>query len=151
MYILDRLRNRDSMKAAEKGFWASLNLRTALLRKLTKAGISPWPKLWHTLRASAETDLATRFPLHTVTAWLGNTPTVAQKHYLMVTDADFDKAASVATQIPTQLALECVGIGGHGRPENEKTPGFSGVFSSKVERRGVEPPTFALRTRRSPN
>ena len=28
-----------------------------------------------------------------VTAWLGNTPKIALKHYLMTTDADFQKAA----------------------------------------------------------
>jgi hypothetical protein len=28
-----------------------------------------------------------------VTAWLGNTPRIALKHYLQTTDADFDRAA----------------------------------------------------------
>lgn len=30
--------------------------------------------------------------MHVVTAWLGNTPKIALKHYLKVTDADFQKA-----------------------------------------------------------
>jgi hypothetical protein len=29
-----------------------------------------------------------------VTAWLGNTPRIALKHYLQVTDADFARAAA---------------------------------------------------------
>lgn len=144
LYVFSKLRERESAKAAETGLWANLNLRTALLRKLTKARIAPWPKLWHALRASAQTDLSARFPAHVVAGWLGNTPAVALKHYLMTTDADFAKAASKATQIPTQLALECVGIGGHWTPENEKTPGNPGVLESSVAERGLEPPTRGL-------
>ena len=31
-------------------------------------------------------------PIHVVTSWLGNTPTVALNHYLQVLDTDFEKA-----------------------------------------------------------
>jgi hypothetical protein len=41
------------------------------------------PRLFHNLRASRETELAQEYPLHVVTGWLGNTPKVALKHYLM--------------------------------------------------------------------
>ena len=30
--------------------------------------------------------------MHVVTAWLGNTPQIALKHYLQVTDADYEAA-----------------------------------------------------------
>ena len=46
------------------------------------------------MRASCETDLARRFPLATVAKWLGNTQAVALRHYVDVTDADFQRAAS---------------------------------------------------------
>ena len=92
IYIFERLRARDSVKYAEKGFWMNLNLRQQLLRMLTRAGIKPWPRLWHNLRASAQTDLANRFPIHVVCEWLGNTKAVAQDHYLQVTDAHFNAA-----------------------------------------------------------
>jgi hypothetical protein len=48
------------------------------------------------MRASRETELAKDYPLHVVTAWLGNTPKIAMKHYLMTTDADFERAAKSA-------------------------------------------------------
>ena len=35
-----------------------------------------------------------RFPLHVVAAWLGNTPNVAEKHYLNTTEEDFMLAAA---------------------------------------------------------
>ena len=31
-------------------------------------------------------------PIHVVTAWLGNSPQIAMKHYCMVTEEDFKKA-----------------------------------------------------------
>lgn len=91
-FIFERLRQRDSIRQAEKGFWMGINLRQQLMRMLTRAGIKPWPRLWHNLRASAQTDLANRFPIHVVCVWLGNTKAVAQDHYLQVTDAHFATA-----------------------------------------------------------
>lgn len=41
VYVFARLRDRDSHKAALKGFWSALNLRSALQKKLAKAGIVP--------------------------------------------------------------------------------------------------------------
>ncbi|MEJ5275771.1 MAG: tyrosine-type recombinase/integrase [Thermogemmata sp.] len=92
IYIFHHLRQRESAKAADRGFWGSVNLRTHFLRMLKRAGIRPWPRLWHNLRASAQTDLANTFPDHVVCEWLGNTAAVAQDHYLQVTDAHFDLA-----------------------------------------------------------
>jgi integrase len=68
------------------------NLRTRLTKYIERAGLTPWPRLFQNLRASRETELAGQFPLHVVTEWLGNSNLIATKHYLSVTDADFDKA-----------------------------------------------------------
>lgn len=75
--------------------WANSNLRTQLERLLKKAEIQPWPRLFHSLRASRETELVSQFPIHVVSHWLGNTPAIAMRHYLLVTEADFAKAACV--------------------------------------------------------
>ncbi len=91
-YIFAKLRQRDSIKAAERGFWAKMNLRQELLRLCRKAMIEPWPRLWQNLRSSAETDFSRQFPIHVAAAWLGNTQRVAVKHYLQVTDADYQRA-----------------------------------------------------------
>jgi len=64
---------------------SNLNLRKVFLEILAKAGLEPWPRLFHNLRGSLETDLADRFPIHVVTEWLGNSAAVASKHYLKVT------------------------------------------------------------------
>ncbi len=44
--------------------------------------LEPWPRLLHAMRASRETELAAEYPLHVVTAWLGNTPKIALQYYL---------------------------------------------------------------------
>ena len=45
-----------------------------------------------------QTELAETHPIHRVCAWLGNSPAVAQSHYLQVTDGDFEEAAHQAAQ-----------------------------------------------------
>lgn len=57
-----------------------------------RAGVEPWSRAWHSLRASCESDLAQSFPLATVTKWLGNTPSVALRHYVDATETAFEKA-----------------------------------------------------------
>lgn len=69
------------------------NLRTQFKRIIERAGVKPWPRLWQNLRASRETELTQEYPLHVVTAWIGNSPKVARAHYLSVTDDDYRRAA----------------------------------------------------------
>ena len=81
---------------------STVNLRTQLLRIVEKAGLECWPKLWQNLRSTRETELTDDFPLHVVSAWIGNSAQVAVKHYLQVTDEHFDRAA----HNPAQKVLE---------------------------------------------
>ena len=73
------------------------NLGTRLRKIIRRAGVEPWPKPFQNCRSSRQTELEQQHPTYVVCAWLGNTPTVAHKHYLTVTDEHF-KAAS---QLPT--------------------------------------------------
>jgi len=68
---------------------AHTNWGTDVKRFIAKAGVEVWPRVFHNLRASVETDLAHRFPIHIVTTWLGNSPKVAADHYLSIRDEDF--------------------------------------------------------------
>jgi len=81
--------------------WKNSNLRTEMTRLLRRAGVSGWPRLFHTAslregRASRQTELQREFPLHVVCSWLGNSPHIAQQSYLLVTEDDFARAAGVA-------------------------------------------------------
>ena len=55
-----------------------------------------WPRLFHSMRASRQTELQREFPLHMVCSGLGNSPRIAQQSYRLVTEDDFAKAAGVA-------------------------------------------------------
>ena len=81
VYVIPQLRNQE-------------NLGTHMARIIKRAGLKPWPKLFHNLRSTRQTELAASFPLHKVCAWLGNKAAIAQEHYLQITDDDFNQAAS---------------------------------------------------------
>lgn len=85
------------------------NLRTTFLKVIHRAGLLPWPRLFQNLRATRETELAATYPLHVVVSWIGNSQVIAAKHYLSVTDADFERAAEggeKAAHNPAQTASE---------------------------------------------
>lgn len=58
------------------------NLRTMFRRYIEKAELEIWPNVFQKLRATRETELAQRFPIHVVYRWMGYTEAVAAKHYL---------------------------------------------------------------------
>lgn len=72
-----------------------MNLRTTFGKIIARAGLKPWPRLFHNMRASCATDWVERFPNHVVAGWLGHSPMIAAQHYLQVRDAHFDLAAGV--------------------------------------------------------
>lgn len=85
------------------------NLNPHFRRIIKRAGLIPWDRTWHNLRASRQTELAATFPLHTVCAWIGNTKAIAAGHYLQVTDADWSRATAsgeAATKAATKAATE---------------------------------------------
>lgn len=84
---------------------AKKKLRTRFERIIQRAGLNPWPRLFQNLRSSRETELAERYPIQVVVAWLGNSDPVAKKHYLQVTADHFGKAIECsALQNPVQSA-----------------------------------------------
>jgi integrase len=85
--------------------WRNVNLRTSFEKIIKRAGLTPWPRLFHNLRSSRQTELQEHFPTHVVCAWLGNSPDVAREHYLQITDAHFEKANS-ALHNPVQFGAE---------------------------------------------
>ncbi len=116
-------------------------LRRQFLVILDRAGLEPWPKLFHNLRASRQTELAASFPLHVVCEWIGNTAAVAAENYLTVTAADFERAAvgnaesnAQATQNPTRHASAGRGTSVHAAPGNASglasVPRSAGAYRS---------------------
>ncbi len=134
----------------------AVNLRTQLERIIRRAGLQPWPKLFHNLRATRETELAETFPLHVVCAWIGNSSAIAAKHYLQVTDEHFEAAikgegaGEKAAQNPTQQPHADGRKASHYEGHKTKNPAICGAFRETavgrddpntylIPPRGVEP------------
>ena len=82
----------ESIFVIQKSRDSRVNWRTQMERIIIRAGLNPWDRLFQNMRSSRETELAQQFPLHVVTAWIGNSTLIAARHYLQVTDDDFRSA-----------------------------------------------------------
>lgn len=132
------------------------NLRTQLNRIIRKAGLTPWQKPFQNLRSSRETELAKTYPIHVVCSWIGNTATIAQKHYLQVTDADFSLAAGASATLPERgtesgtlsaqnAAQQGVAPCCNSTQKQQKNPGKTRVLSeSPVFHAGLQAPRVGL-------
>ena len=70
------------------------NLRKRMSRAVRNASFEVWPRIFHNLRASRQTELEERFPRKTVCEWMGNSEQVADQHYLQVRNEHFDRAVA---------------------------------------------------------
>jgi integrase len=110
--------------------WIGVNLRTQFCRILKRVGIKPWPKLFHSMRSSRETELVTENPLHVVAAWQGHSPAIASKHYLLVRESDFDRASG---KLPSSSGERNLG-----RSLPEKLAQNAAQSMSETVRQGVQ-------------
>ncbi len=133
VYVLEKLRHF----SAVQGDWQATNLRTQFTKIIHRAGLTPWPRLWHNLRASRQTELVEEFPAHVVAEFCGTTVAVARQHYLMTLDQHFEKAARITTRTEGAGTV----VGGRVDKENEKTPCFQGVSRQFMGDTGLEPVT----------
>ena len=103
------------------------NLRTQFNRIIRRAGLVPWPRLFHNMRSTRQTELSNEFPAHVVCEWLGNSEKIAADHYLQTTDAHFEKAAAECGAAPGGNALQRLATAD---PGNAETPGFAERFNA---------------------
>ena len=83
-------------KANSPTGWKNCNLRTPFEKLVRRAGLEPWPRLFHNLRSSRETELLETSPVHVVTMWMGHDAKISLKHYAQTTDEHFDRATGGA-------------------------------------------------------
>jgi hypothetical protein len=70
----------------------SKNLGTTFKKIIRRAGVEVWSNPFQNLRLSRQTELEQDLPTYVVCKWLGNTPDVARRHYLIVTEGHFAAA-----------------------------------------------------------
>jgi len=155
VYVVDE---RFRKAATGPAGWQNANLRTTFTKIIKRAGLTPWPRLFHNLRASRETELVESYPVQVVTGWLGNTPKVALQHYLMTTDAHFEaaiKGDEKAAQNPAQQVHAISrNTSQNERAKSEKPAFFSDLQGSaapcdvagagRIAGAGLEPATSGL-------
>ncbi len=73
---------------------ANQNRRTRFHKIILRAGIEPWPRIFHNLRASLLTDVATKFPPHLIKEFFDASPEVAMRHYQQILPSHVTTAAS---------------------------------------------------------
>lgn len=123
------------------------NLRTPFLKALRRAGVKPWPKLYHNLRASRQTELLSEYPAKDVCTWLGNSQAVAMKHYAMPMSNSFQRAICGATGGSISAAQPASGDNTESEtpPETSVSEGSSvPVIAGSMGDEGLEPPTSTL-------
>ena len=143
-------KNRPASLRNKAGNWQNANLRTRFLKIIRRAGLKPWPKPWHNLRASRQTELCDQFPQHVVSRWLGNSEQVAREHYLQTTDEHWSRAVQPVSALPPGEELPRTGSQPDGEVEHKwtsmqgKTATRENVRPSKIAEEGLEPPTRGL-------
>ena len=131
VYVVDE---RMRASAQGKAGWRNTNLRTTFTKIVRRAGLTPWSRLFHNLRASRQTELAEQFPLHVVCGWIGNSEDIAKRHYLQTTDAHFRQATisrsalQPALQQPSEMPRN---------PENEPERWPEGTIAADGRKTGM--------------
>jgi len=87
-----------------------VNWRTQFRRMIARASLTPWPRLFHGMRASRCTELAAEYPAAVAAAWCGHTVEIATAHYVTVREADYTRATKAA-QNPAQNGRESTRTG----------------------------------------
>jgi integrase len=149
-----QLAKEDAVRVITRYRDSNANLRTTFMKIIRRAGEKPWPRLFHNLRASRETELAAEYPIHVVCAWLGNTPAIAARHYLTVREEDYERAVSGGAKSGAPAAQKAAQQGAAGKStvplDTTKTQENSGLMPigatpceaaqcTKVPPRGLEP------------
>jgi integrase len=112
-------------KATRPTGWKSCNLRTTFGKLVKRAGLEPWPRLFHNLRSSRETELLEEFPVHVVALWMGHDAKVSLKHYAQTTDEHFERASRAAESdaLALQKAVQQAAVGNGGDSQTDRVNG----------------------------
>jgi integrase len=133
------------------------NRHRSLTAIVKQSGVLIWPDLYQTLRASCETEWASKFPQHAVSAWIGHSVDVSAKHYLRITDhlldMASDKSATKSAAVKRGTGSQEVADGNLGKTdlnhEKSRKPHDCEdlrpiAISREVVGGGIEPPTHGF-------
>jgi integrase len=102
------------------------NTRKPFQNIIKRAGLKEWPRLFHNLRSSRQTELVShqQFSVTTVAEWMGNSPEVGNEFYMQLTEQEHTRAVHGAVQ---QAAASHRNASQSTRGDIEKTHDFQGL------------------------
>jgi len=105
---------QDAFDAAEDGQervcgLSRNNLHRMVQAILKRAGIVPFRRFFQVLRQSCDTEWKQTFPSYAVDVWLGHSERVSERHYLMIPDDVWDRAAGLVDS-PDPGAAKCAAV-----------------------------------------
>ena len=86
------------------------NLHRTVGSIIKRAELDPISRPFQVFRQSCETEWSMTLPQHAVSVWLGHSETVSRKHYLLVPDELFDRAAGKVPNAPDEGAAESAAV-----------------------------------------
>ncbi|GAB5444346.1 MAG: hypothetical protein Fues2KO_46950 [Fuerstiella sp.] len=126
---------------------ANTNLRTETQRLLKRVGEEKVQRFYQNCRSSRQTELEVEYPLHVVCKWMGNSESVAKRHYLKVRDRDFERAATVGvsqgvqnTSESTETETNAARLKTQKAPKNTHSPGLPMLSKYTREDSNLQPP-----------
>lgn len=112
--LLPHLRRHREMTASgnrlvQSTYPRDMNVTKRMQACATRAEVLLWPDTWQSMRSTRQSELEKqRFQIKAVCNWLGNSPKVAEKHYLMAMQEEFDRAVSGPSIIGSVSAPQIV-------------------------------------------
>ncbi|MCM2371853.1 site-specific integrase [Aporhodopirellula aestuarii] len=86
-----------------------MNLTKRIEACAARAKVVLWSDFWQSMRSTRQSELERQgFQIKAACNWLGNSPRVAEKHYLMAMQQEFDRAVNGPSVIPGQSAPQIV-------------------------------------------
>ena len=84
-YLLPTLGGQNAQRVGSR-------LRSRVYRALDKLGIAPWPRVFHSPRATRQTEMKAAYGEKAACNWIGNTPDVSRRNYELIDDETFARA-----------------------------------------------------------
>jgi len=137
--VQERAEPGEEFVIAKRSQTTDANLRRRMAHIVRKAGFEPWPRIFHNLRASRQTELEDQFPSHVVCQWLGNSEAVARDHYLQTLDSHFEKATQHLQKLTETDAKTTEHDLSEPFSESVRVPVISRVFASVIGQLGRSP------------
>lgn len=122
------------------------NTATTAAKMVAAAGFKTWGKFWNSLRASCETDMMDKHGLRKACMWVGNSPTIAMKHYSLLRKTEYIDAGEAPQKSGAKSGAEpsrIVENDGEQKTKNPGNPTIPRAIESESDPYGTPTPSYS--------